>query len=109
MRRTLVVALAFVFMFGLMAGPAFAFHCYVEDKPNGAGAVTFADLKVAGNSGKLVAPGAFISTEVTGLDHDLFIRGKPAEDPLVVGEGSLPEQPHTRGSDEHGVQDILNH
>ena len=105
MRRLLLLTIATLLSLVLMAGPAFALHCYVADKPTGAGAVTEADLKVNG-AGKLIAPGAFISAEETGLDHDLFIRGQPIEDPFVAGMGLLPSPPHHRGSPTHGVQEL---
>ncbi len=104
----LLVTLATAAAFILSASPAFAFHCYVENKPNGAGSVTEEDLKVAGNSGKVVAPGAFIDTSETGLEHDLFIRGQPVpqddEDEFIVGLGTLPSQPHDAGNTSNGVQ-----
>jgi hypothetical protein len=83
----------------------------VPDKPEGAGTVTMEDIKPAGQSGKVVAPGAFINLseideELPGVD--VFIRGQSVEseegDP--VGLGSLPEAPHEAGSTDHGVLDL---
>lgn len=83
-----------------------AHYCYVANKKDGAGAVTEADIKAAGNSGKLVAPGAFI--HVGDGVPDLFIRGgTKSDDPFVVGEGSLHDSPATeRGSATNGVQKL---
>jgi hypothetical protein len=93
----------------LAASDALAFDCYVANKPAGAGAVTEAEIKSAGNSGQLTAPGAFIDTSVTGLPVDIFIRGGLAhearEEEGIVGIGTLPVQPHCRGG-AGGVQTI---
>jgi hypothetical protein len=105
MRRLVLLMVTTMLALAVMAGPAFALHCYVADKPNGAGAVTLEDLKVNG-AGKLIAPGAFVSTEETGATHDIFIRGQPIDDPFVTGEGLLPSPPHHRGSETHGVQEF---
>lgn len=98
------------FLFVHTAGQASAFHCYVANKPNGAGAGTEDDLRMAGISDNLVyTGGAFVSTEETGLDHDIFVRGQPLPfDVGIQGAGTLPEQPHVSGDDENGVQSILH-
>jgi len=84
-----------------------AHYCYVANKPSGAGAVGFEDIKTAGKSGQLVAPGAFIDLSSEGLP-DLFIRGGTKEgEPFVVGEGSLHNSPATeKGSPVNGVQKL---
>lgn len=94
------------FLFVQTVGPASAFHCYVANKPAGAGAGTDDDIRLAGQSGNLVyTGGAFLSTEETGLDHDIFVRGQPV--PVgIQGLGSLPPQPHVSGDDENGVQEL---
>lgn len=97
---TLVLSFSF-------AAVSSAHYCYVANKPSGAGAVTIEDLKPAGNSGKLVAPGAFVDLSSEGLP-DLFIRGGTKdEDPFFVGGGSLHNSPATeRGSAVNGVQKL---
>jgi hypothetical protein len=84
----------------------FAVHCYVANKPADAGAVGFGDIKVAGNSEQLVAPGAFIDGDEIGSPVDLILRGG-ADNPFLdlAGEsaGSLPPQPHDNGSETNGV------
>ncbi|MEH7121646.1 hypothetical protein V7127_00210 [Bacillus sp. JJ1773] len=84
-----------------------AHYCYVANKKDGAGAVTEEDVKQAGKSGKLVAPGAFIDVGVDGVP-DLFIRGGTKDfEPFVVGEGSMHNSPATeRGSKVNGVQKL---
>ncbi len=94
-----------------VAGQASAFHCYVADKPEGAGAVTLDDLKPAGESGNLTAPGAFINLQELDPslpDQEVFFRGQPVppEEGDPVGLGTLPEAPHEAGSPDHGVLDI---
>lgn len=89
------------------AAPASAVHCYVTDKPTGAGAITFAealDPNQAGKSGKAYYTGAFV-TFPSG--DDVFIRG-PEEfpGPDVQGTGGLPQQPHDNGSEDHGVNSL---
>lgn len=93
-------------LFALTAGQTLAFDCYVANKPAGAGAVDLTDIKEAGRSGKTVAPGAFISGAAIGTGVDIFIRGNehPADAP--VGIGTLPSQPHCKGSATNGVQTI---
>ena len=97
----------------LSTSPAFAFNCTVPDKQDGAGAVGPDDLIIAGQSGNLVAPGAFIDPndfeEIPFDIPEVFIRGPRVEDvpATVVGEGSLPHQPHDNGGSEHGVQSLL--
>jgi hypothetical protein len=101
-----LTALALVATFLVSASPVGAFHCYVGDKPQGAGAVAEGDIKDAGKSGKQVAPGAFLDGSEIGLDVDVFIRGKPVGEEEVVGIGTLPEQPHVNGSADHGVLEL---
>lgn len=105
MRQTVIVAIAAAALVVLMAGPAFAFHCYVEDKPAGAGAGTFADIQPAGESGKLYITGAFLDGSEFGIEEDIFLRGQPV-DVGVQGVGTLPQAPHDSGSEEHGVNSL---
>jgi hypothetical protein len=104
MRRVLLVGLLAIALLVAMAGQALAFHCYNPDKKPGAGAVTEDDIKPAGNSGKLVAPGAFLEEE-EGVE--VFIRGglfhEEAREEGIVGLGSIPSQAHDNGSPDHGV------
>jgi hypothetical protein len=91
-----------------IAGQASAFHCYVADKPSGAGTATLGDIKPAGTSDNLVLPGAFINaSEFGGPDQEVFFRGQPVdEEGAPVGLGTLPEAPHEAGSPDHGVLEI---
>ncbi|WP_066316447.1 hypothetical protein [Bacillus sp. FJAT-29814] len=102
--RVSITTLVLSFSFATVSS---AHYCYVANKKDGAGAVTEADLKVAGKTGKLVAPGAFIDVGEDGVP-DLFIRGgTKSDDPFVVGEGSLHDSPATeRGSAKNGVQKL---
>lgn len=102
MKRSLIVAIVATALVVLMAGPALAFHCYVEDKPAGAGTGTFDDIHQAGQSGKLYFTGAFLDV---GIGEDIFVRGQPV-DVGVQGIGTLPEAPHVSGSEEHGVNSL---
>ena len=94
----------------LSATSAFANHCYVADKPDGAGThVTVnpdgsADgVSEAGNSGNLIVQGAFVDVSAFGVTQEVFIRGQSI-DAGVQGVGTLPEQPLGAGSQDHGVQ-----
>ena len=86
----------------VVVGPASAFHCYVADKPTGAGAATFDDIKPAGKSGNAIVTGAFISGSEVGEEEDVFIRGQQVDEG-IQGLGTLPSQPHDNGSEDHGV------
>jgi hypothetical protein len=97
------VAVSGALLAGVMvAGPASAFHCYVADKPAGAGAATFDDIKPAGDSGNFIVTGAFIAGSEIGTEEDVFIRGQQVDEG-IQGLGSLPAQPHDNGSEDHGV------
>ena len=98
MKRKLIVG-------GLLAGsivlgaasPADALWCGVATKPAGKGAITEADMKPAGNSGRAVIPGGFITEG--GVDY--FLHG-----PEKVGFqnlGGLKHEQVDRGSPDHGV------
>ena len=109
MKKRSLVALvgAVVLSLSLGASQALAFHCYVENKPDGAGAASFEDAKLTGNGEKIVLPGAFINvSEFGGPDQDVFRRGQPVDvgEP-IVGLGSLPSQPHENGGSD-GVQSL---
>ena len=99
------------------AGPAFALHCKVADKPPGAGVADPDEVKVT-SSGHVVFPGAFINPaaftgDPNAPNEDVFIRGG-GEIPEfleeffepVNGAGTLPSQPHENGSPDHGVVEI---
>ncbi|WP_053365335.1 hypothetical protein [Bacillus sp. FJAT-27245] len=104
-RKSLVriLVLSSVFTFST-AAVASAHFCYVENKPNGAGAVTFDDIKEAGKTGKLVAPGAFLDVPEEGF-KDVFIRGGEKDGDFIVGGGSMHNSPATvKGSPKNGVQ-----
>lgn len=91
----------------VLAAPASAIHCEVDNKPIGAGAITADELlnpNEAGKSGNLYYTGAFVTVPTTG--EDTFIRGpKPFLPfaPDVQGTGSLPDEPHHNGHEENGV------
>jgi hypothetical protein len=105
MKRGLLVAVSVTIFFLMQAGSAFGFHCYVKNKNPDAGDATFADIKAAGNSGKLVVPGAFIDGSEFGESVDVFRHGQPVGEEEIVGVGTLPSQPHTNGGD-NGVQSL---
>jgi hypothetical protein len=87
-------------------GTASAFHCYVENKPEGAGASSLSEIKPAGKSGNAVLTGAFVSaSEFGGPEVDVFRRGQPVDDDELVGLGTLPSQPHENGG-LNGVQSL---
>jgi hypothetical protein len=116
LKRQFVVPLISAAALLVPAGPAFAIHCKVADKPLGAGSTTPDDWKIAGESGQVVIPGAFVNigTVFPGEpNEDVFVRGRDFKE---IGEeelgtagrsfGSLPEQdpgPHTNGPEDHGV------
>jgi len=79
------------------ASPAASLWCGVADKPAGKGAITEADMKPAGMSGRVAIPGGFITED--GADY--FLHG-----PLKVGFqnlGGLKHEQVERGTPDHGV------
>ena len=108
MRKTLVATLVAGAALLVSAGPAFAIHCKVADKPFGAGSASFEDAKVT--PAGIVLPGAFVNIgEVFpgAPNQDVFIRGPEfreiGEEEGIVGFGSLPQEAHDHGSPDHGV------
>jgi hypothetical protein len=114
-KATLLAALT-VGLLVLPAAPALAIHCAVADKPPGAGTASPSEWKVAGSTGDVVIPGAFVNlSEIFpgAPNQDVFVRGPEAkeigeEEIGTVGRsfGSLPQEAHENGPPDHGVVEI---
>ena len=90
MRKVVVTAVSAAALL-VPASPALAFHCYVADKPDHAGAFTEDEVFFTGKDGdKIHAPGAFIDLPAEAGLPDIFVRGDLT-------------QAHANGPDDHGI------
>lgn len=78
MRRAIVTTAACLAAVALPATAATALECVNVAKPTGAGAFTVTDIRMAGNSGQAVLPGAF--TYVPELGADIYVHGPEDKD-----------------------------